>query len=222
MTRHRLARQEWGPEGGRPLVLLHALGESADDWADIAPALAADRRVLAPDLRGHGRSPWPGDYALESMAADVAGLMDDLALDRADVVGHSMGGVVAHLLAQEHPGRVARLVLEDVPVPRPRDPVPPVRPPGELPFDWGMVLAVRHQLDTPDPRWLERLPLIEAETLLLAGGPTSHVDQEGIAEFAERLPSGRAITIPVGHLIHRAAPQQFLHHVTEFLAPPGP
>ncbi|MER6127034.1 alpha/beta hydrolase [Streptomyces sp. NPDC001795] len=214
----RLACQVSGPPLAPPLVLLHALGEDAGTWDEVAPVLAHSRRVYALDLRGHGRSDWPGEYSLELMRADVLGFLDAQGLGTVDLIGHSLGGVVAYLLAQDHPQRVSRLVLEDVPVPRPRRPTTPARPDGDLTFDWEMVLAVRRQLDRPDPRWLERLGEITAETLALAGGPGSHMPQEGIAELTRRVPRGSVVTIPVGHLIHREAPEAFTAAVSTFLA----
>nr|WP_316745744.1 alpha/beta fold hydrolase [Streptomyces sp. MK7] len=213
----RLAYQMAGPPDATPLVLLHALGEDATDWAAVVPALARSRRVYALDLRGHGRSDWPGAYSLELMQADVLRFLDALGLGPVDLIGHSMGGIVAYLLAEDHPQRVSRLVLEDVPVPRPREASTPARPDGALTFDWEMVLAVRRQIDRPDPRWLERLGQITAETLVLAGGPHSHVPQDGVAELARRIPGGRVVTIPVGHLIHHAAPEAFTEAVSAFL-----
>ncbi|GHK04941.1 alpha/beta hydrolase [Streptomyces sp. Y2F8-2] len=213
----RLACRISGPPDAPPLVLLHALGEDGSSWDAVAPHLARNRRVHALDLRGHGRSDWPGVYSLELMRADVLGFLDALGLGTVELIGHSLGGVVAYLLAQDRPGRVSRLVLEDVPVPRPRRPTAPARPDGDLTFDWEVVTAVRPQLDTPDPRWLERLGRITAETLVLAGGPGSHIPQDGIAELARRVPRGRVVTIPVGHLIHEAAPDAFTDAVSAFL-----
>ncbi|MEJ8641370.1 alpha/beta fold hydrolase [Streptomyces sp. MS1.HAVA.3] len=115
----RLAYRAAGPEEGDPLVLLPALGESADDWALVRDALARERRVYALDLRGHGRSARTAEYSLELMRDDVLGFLDALGLDRADLVGHSAGAVVAHLVAQAAPHRVVRLALEDVPAPLP-------------------------------------------------------------------------------------------------------
>lgn len=198
-------------------MLLHALGEDATDWETVAPALARSRRVYALDLRGHGRSDWPGNYSLELMQADVLRFLDALGLDPVDLIGHSMGGIVAYLLAEDHPQRVSRLILEDVPIPRPREPTTPTRPEGALPFDWEMVPAVRRQIDVPDPRWLERLSQITAKTLVLAGGPHSHVPQDGVTELARRIPGGHVVTISVGHLIHRAAPEAFMEAVSAFL-----
>ncbi|MEV4872221.1 alpha/beta fold hydrolase [Streptomyces syringium] len=217
----RLAYRVSGPPDAPPLVLVHALGGNATDWEQVVPALAYNRRVYALDLRGHGRSDWPGDYSLELMRADVLQFLDALGLGSVDLIGHSLGGIVAYLLAQDHPQRVSRLVLEDVPVPRPREPTTPTRPDGDLTFDWEMVLAVRPQLDQPDPRWLERLSQITAETLVVAGGPRSHVPQDGVAELARRIPGGHMVTIPVGHLIHHAAPEAFTEVVTVFLLTEG-
>jgi len=213
----RLAYRVSGPSDAPPLVLLHALGESAADWDGVAPVFAQQRRVYALDLRGHGRSDWPGTYSLELMRADVVGFLDVLTLDRVDVIGHSLGGIVAYLVAAGEPRRVRRLVLEDVPAPRPRKPVTPVRPDGELDFDWAMVLAVRKQVDTPDPTWLELLDRITAKTLVLAGGPSSHVPQEGTAELARRITDGRVVTIACGHLIHAVEPMTFTKTVLPFL-----
>ncbi|MFF7140168.1 alpha/beta fold hydrolase [Streptomyces nodosus] len=213
----RLAYRISGPPDAPPLVLLHALGEDATDWEVVVPALARSRRVYALDLRGHGRSDWPGEYSLELMQTDVLRFLDALGLGPVDLIGHSMGGIVAYLLAENCPQRVSRLVLEDVSTPRPRERTTPTRPDGTLTFDWEMVLAVRRQIDVPDPGWLERLGRITAKTLVLAGGPRSHVPQDGVAELARRIPGGRLVTIPVGHLIHQAAPEAFTEAVSAFL-----
>ncbi|MFF3014559.1 alpha/beta fold hydrolase [Streptomyces sp. NPDC057939] len=206
-----------GPEDGDPLLLLHALGGSAADWGPVRDALARERRVYALDLRGHGRSGWTPEYSLELMRDDVLGFLDALALEAVDLVGHSMGGAVAVLVAQEQPWRVIRLVLEEVPDLRPREPVAPVRPPGEPAFDRTMVQAVRARLDRPDPAWFEGLERITARTLVVAGGPNSHVPQQGPAELALRVPDARSVTIAVGHLVHAAAPDAFTAAVTTFL-----
>ncbi|MYS14913.1 alpha/beta hydrolase [Streptomyces sp. SID4982] len=213
----RLAYQVSGPPEAPPLLLLHALGENSTDWEPLVPAFAQHWHVHVPDLRGHGRSEWPGKYSLELMRDDVLGFMDALGLDRVDVIGHSMGGVAAYLLAEDHAQRVRRLVLEDVPAPLPRQVTSPIRPDGQLTFDWEAVPALRRQIDTPDPRWLERLSGITAETLVVAGGPSSHVDQEGVAELARRIPRGRLVTIPAGHMVHAVEPVRFTRAALSFL-----
>ncbi|MDG9711222.1 alpha/beta fold hydrolase [Streptomyces sp. DH10] len=217
-----LAYRVWGPQDAPPVVLLHARGADGADWAEVAPALAAGpRRVYAPDLRGHGRSDWPGGYAYEAMRDDVLAFLRALGIARADVVGHSLGGAVAYLLAQHSPRLVRRLVLEDVPAPFPLDPPrpPAVRPDGDLPYDWAMILATDEQRNAPDPVWWDHMGRITMPTLLIGGGPTSLIPQEQIAALAEVLPDARRVTIDAGHLVHEARPEEFLAAVGEFLSP---
>jgi pimeloyl-ACP methyl ester carboxylesterase len=219
-----LAYRVWGPQDAEPLVLLHARGADGANWADIAPALAAGpRRVYAPDLRGHGRSDWPGGYAYETMRDDIHAFLAALGIHRADVVGHSLGGAVAYLLAQHSPGLVRRLVLEDVPAPFPLDPPRPAaeRPGGDLPYDWAMILATDEQRNAPNPMWWDHMGRITMPTLLIGGGPASPIPQEQIAALAELLPGARHITVDAGHLVHEARPEEFLAAVTEFLSPAG-
>jgi 3-oxoadipate enol-lactonase len=97
---------------GHPVVLVHGLGGAASNWVEIAPALARGRRVLVPDLPGHGgSSPLPGATTLSPFADVVAALAEREELGRAAVVGHSMGGVVALRLALRHPDAFGALVL---------------------------------------------------------------------------------------------------------------
>jgi 3-oxoadipate enol-lactonase len=213
----RQSYQVWGPPDAPPLVLLHALAETGSDWDSVAPAFARYWRVYAPDLRGHGRSDWPGDSSAELMRSDILSFLDVLALDRVDLIGHSLGGMVAYLFAAEHPERLGRLILEDVGAPQPRAAGVPARPDGQLPYDWEMVLALRRQIDDPDPAWLELLPRISAETLVLGGGPDSHIAQDRVAELARQIPGARIETIRAGHLIHHADPAGFTEVALRFL-----
>lgn len=93
------------------LVLLHGLGGDGGFWAADVAALEVDFRVLAPDLRGSGAIPIGGGFSVETLADDVAALLDGAGADSAHVVGFSMGGLVAQAFAVRHPRRLDRLVL---------------------------------------------------------------------------------------------------------------
>lgn len=102
------------PGGGDAVVLIHGFGGSTVTWIDTVPALAlAGYDVYAIDLLGFGLSEkgWHHDYHHAAQAERVMGVMDALGIERAVLVGHSMGGNVAAHLALSHPERVSRLVL---------------------------------------------------------------------------------------------------------------
>jgi pimeloyl-ACP methyl ester carboxylesterase len=107
----KLAEQAHGEGGDRPpLLIAHGLFGSARNWGVIAKRLAATRRVVAVDMRNHGDSPWSPVHDYPAMAADLA----EAALGRSDVLGHSMGGKAAMLLALTYPDKVNRLVVGDI------------------------------------------------------------------------------------------------------------
>lgn len=200
-----------------PVVLLHALGSSARTWETFAAALP--RPSIALDLPGHGTAPHTGDYTFTAMADHVLLAIDGH--DTVDVVGHSMGGAVAQYVAMRAPGLVRRMVIEDA-APPPHEPVPlldpPARPPEPVDFDWAVVEPVFRTVRTPDPSWWAGLAAVTAETLWLAGGPASHVDQGRIHEAAAAMPSARVVEVPAGHRIHSEAPEAFAAAVLPFLA----
>jgi 3-oxoadipate enol-lactonase len=97
---------------GRPLLLISGLGDDLSSWALQMPDLAQKYRVISFDNRGSGRTDAPDQpYSIQMMAGDTAGLMDTLRIDKAHVLGVSMGGYIAEELAMAHPGRVTSLVL---------------------------------------------------------------------------------------------------------------
>ena len=112
----RLAVLEAG-EGGRPLLLVHGFTGAKEDFADEVDRLAAlGFHVVAPDHRGHGASDQPTEeasYSLEIFAADMWGVADALGWERFDLLGHSMGGMVAQLMVIDGPTRIDRLILMD-------------------------------------------------------------------------------------------------------------
>ena len=112
---HRVEYRQSGAEldAGRPVVLLvHGLAGSSHTWKQVLPALGGDHSVIAPDLLGHGRSDKPQhDYSLGGHANMLRDLMVALGVERATVVGHSLGGGVAMQLAYQHARHCERLVL---------------------------------------------------------------------------------------------------------------
>jgi pimeloyl-ACP methyl ester carboxylesterase/GNAT superfamily N-acetyltransferase len=221
-----LACESSGPAGGPPLLLLHALGEDRTTWRHVADVFAGDGwRTLAVDLRGHGDSGHPGAYAFESMRDDVLALLDELRIDEVTLVAHSMGTVVACLIAMDRPRTVRRLVLEEGPLPFPADPPRPVppAPDGPTPYDWRVVPAIAVQRNAPPARHWDGLAGITAPTLIVAGGPRSHLRQDQLAQVAGRIPDARLITIDGGHMVHDERPAEFLAVLRDFLgAPPAP
>lgn len=110
---------EYGKDNGGPvLLILHGLFGAARNWAGVARALAASRRILALDLPNHGGSPWTDAGGYPAMAEAVAGFMEAQNIAAADIMGHSMGGKTAMTLALMHPNLVRRLIVVDIaPVP---------------------------------------------------------------------------------------------------------
>lgn len=97
---------------GPAVLLIHGMAGSSRTWKDVMPILAEDHTVLAPDLLGHGESAKPmGDYSLGAFASGLRDLMGVLGIERATIVGQSLGGGVAMQLAYQHPELAERLVL---------------------------------------------------------------------------------------------------------------
>lgn len=104
-----------GQGGGEPIVLLHGWPQHSHCWRHVIPELAATHTVIAPDLRGYGRTDKPTTgYDKRTMAADVSGLLRALGHEAATVVGHDRGARVAHRWALDRPEEVRRLVVLDV------------------------------------------------------------------------------------------------------------
>ncbi|MGC4935884.1 alpha/beta fold hydrolase [Gordonia sp. DT30] len=228
-----------GADTAPPVLLVHGMGSDHSTWRSFASALRRDgRSVLAVDLRGHGRSGRPGDYALDSFAADLRFVLDDLDIGRADVVGHSLGAHTALRLAMNDPERVRSLVLEEVP-PMPRgqadldeeiapsagfgdrlrglgwlmlNPMPVVR------FDRAVGEQVGAAFERPEPQWWDRLPDVSARTLVISGGPRSFLPSEHLQTLAADVPDARFQMIDAGHSVHRDRRREFTAAAGSFLA----
>ena len=99
---------------GEPLVILHGLFGSKRNWSSIAGTLAGHRRVITADMRNHGESPWDDHHDYHALADDVARLIETKVGGPATVLGHSMGGKAAMMLAVTRPDLVKRLIVVDI------------------------------------------------------------------------------------------------------------
>lgn len=97
-----------------PLIIIHGLYGSAANFRGLAKFYANDFNVYCVDLRNHGNSPHSDDITYSLMAEDIVEFMDDQGLDRAHILGHSMGGKTAMQLALSHPERIDKLVIGDI------------------------------------------------------------------------------------------------------------
>jgi pimeloyl-ACP methyl ester carboxylesterase len=176
---------------GDPLVLLHGGIAGGEIFAGIAPRLAEVRRVIVPDLQGHGRTA-EADRPLrpEDLADDVAALIGHLGLERADVLGYSLGGAVTWRLAIQHPDRVRRIIVVSTPCRRDGSfpevlaamdamsaemaPMIQPSPAGQhyakvapRPEDWELHVARTAEMVKADFDWTEQVARIEAPTMLV-------------------------------------------------------
>ena len=103
----------FGPERAPAVLALHGVTGEGGVFGRLAQEALPERRVLAPDLRGHGRSPWTPPWGLEQHVDDLLAVLDDEGIERTTLVGHSFGGLVALALAAAAPARLSSLVLLD-------------------------------------------------------------------------------------------------------------
>ncbi|PZQ97800.1 MAG: alpha/beta hydrolase [Cereibacter sphaeroides] len=105
---------------GPALILLHGYPQNGMCWSRVAPAFAAQHRVIIPDLRGYGESDAPPDdkahtpYSKRQMANDIVALMDALDVPKAMILGHDRGARVTYRLALDHPDRVSRIGIIEI------------------------------------------------------------------------------------------------------------
>ncbi|MEY2396890.1 MAG: hypothetical protein QOJ00_64 [Actinomycetota bacterium] len=160
-----------------PLVLVHGYTGAAVDWDDVAPALAQRRRVIRYDHRGHGQSTNTGDadsYTFDALVHDLGAVVDAAGADRIDLLGHSMGGIVAMRFALAYPERVRSLVLMDT----------GAAPSGGLPMDLVEGLTQRGRTEGMQAVADVMAPLVAA----LQGRLTPERRAELTARANEKLP----------------------------------
>jgi pimeloyl-ACP methyl ester carboxylesterase len=99
---------------GKPLVILHGLFGTSDNWQTHAKKLGEYYRVILVDQRNHGHSPWSEDFTYEYLADDLERLIIHLGIDQFTLIGHSMGGKTAMYYSQKYPTRVEKMVIVDI------------------------------------------------------------------------------------------------------------
>ncbi|MEP0985808.1 alpha/beta fold hydrolase [Ekhidna sp.] len=99
---------------GEPLIVMHGVFGSSDNWQTLGKVFAETYKVYLVDLRNHGNSPHSDDFNYEVMVEDVIELMDDESLTKAHILGHSMGGKVAMHLSTKYAKRVNKLIIVDI------------------------------------------------------------------------------------------------------------
>jgi len=225
-----------GPVDGPPVLLLHGAIGNTEEFDNLVPALvAAGYRTIAFDQRGRGRSTW-GDRPItyEQMAADTVAMLDELGIDRADVVGWSDGGIVALELALTHPERLGRVVAYgansrpegNYPEPQMSDQMPAFEDfiadyqrLSPEPERFEELLETLGTLITVAPDFTdEELGSISVPVLILDGAEEEFVKPEDTKRMAELIPGAQLVFIPdTGHFAPLARPEEFNRIVLEFL-----
>lgn len=214
----------------KDLICLHAGTSGPSTWDRFIPRLQAlGYRVHRPTLLGHGTAPRRGQYVLTDFRDHL--LRELEGLDHLTLIGNSLGAYVASAVAVAEPGRVDRMVLEEIPVP-PRDiedrgptlrstPGPVLRAAGWLTHrrcDPRLLRDVITDLRRPQPDWWAGLAAVTAPTLILAGGHRSHLDQTRFTNLTNSMPNATITTIEAGHRIHSRRPERWLTEVETFFA----
>lgn len=99
---------------GTPVIVLHGLLGSLDNWQSFARKLSSDFRVFTVDLRNHGKSPHSAEHTYDAMSKDLLDFFEEHKIEKAHVIGHSMGGKVAMQFAISHPEKILKLFIVDI------------------------------------------------------------------------------------------------------------
>jgi pimeloyl-ACP methyl ester carboxylesterase len=203
--------------GGEPLVCLHGIGEGGAHFEPLAARLPG-YRLLAPDLRGHGRSEWEPPWSLEQHLEDVLATVGE---EPRTWLGHSFGGRLCVELANRRPELVERLILLDPALrlqPANAFRLAEAERQGSDPVDRSRasVIAMFGELTRPSP------PFPRVPTLLVLGRDESVVGQNRRQLYAEALgPLLETVVVPGGHTVLRDAFEETAAAVSRLLARPA-
>ena len=214
---------------GEPLLLIPGLATDVSDYARLIPLLASQYRVIAIDNRGVGRSDKPdAPYSIEQMAEDAAGVLDALQIERAHVIGFSMGGRIAVALALAHPARVRSLILVSTGVRRPTR-----RTFSSRLIDFSLRVPFLHGSRAhPQPTYAglrqrdasraydasDRLGEIHVPTLILHGTRDRTAPYARAEEMHAGIANSQLIAFPGGHIFFFLRPRPIADAVLAFLA----
>ena len=241
----RICYETFGSGDRVPVLLTHGFASSASMWAPNVAALAADRRCITWDMRGHGHTTGPDDqaaYTAANTVADMLALLDQHGADRAVLGGLSLGGYMSLSFYLAHPERVAALMLFDTgPGFRndearqrwneravaqaeriDRDGLAALGADGERHDSAsGVAMAARGMLTQRDGSVIDSLPAIAVPTLVLVGSEDTPF--VGAANYmAAKIPGAKLAVIEgAGHVSNADAPDDFNARVLEFLAELG-
>ena len=230
---------------GKPLVALHAHWMEGSTFSRLADDLSPIWRVIALDQRGHGFSERSSDYSRSAYIADILGLFNHLDIDKAVVLGNSLGGVNAYQLAARNPQRVAALIVEDIGATINDDTIIalewkgiyPTRAALEAKIGERLSPALRSSIRETAQGWrlaFDPDDMVISQTglngdhwddwlasrcpALLIRGRQSRVSNAILFEqMAERRPNTKLVIVDGGHVVHFDNPAGFAHVVKEFL-----
>lgn len=230
---------------GQVLIALHALWMEAATYKRFAAALLPEWRVVALDQRGHGHSDHASSYTREDYIGDLVALLDYLEVDKAVLLGNSLGGVNAYQFAAQYPERVKALVIEDISAAPDanasfvlawegtlpsrealEEHVGPRLAPYLLdsfrstPNGWRLAFEPRDMLESQlqlnGDHWPDWLAT-GCPALVIRGRESRLTTHEQLEEMATRRPNTRLVTLDGGHVVHQDNPQGFADTVREFL-----
>lgn len=212
---------------GEPFLLLHGNGEDSSYFVHQIAYFSKTRRVIAVDTRGHGKSPrGNAPFTIRQFADDLYSFMDELRLERADILGFSDGGNIALVFAVRYPERVGRLILNGANL-NPAGVKPSIQIPIVIGYKIASFFAKKSKdakknaellgLMVNDPNIaVEELKKVTAKTLVIAG--TKDMIRESHTRLIYKsLPNARLAILPGNHFIANKEPEAFNRTVEAFL-----
>ena len=212
---------------GEPLILLHGNGEDGTYFKHQIEYFSKSYRVIAVDTRGHGKSPrGEAPFQIRQFAKDLYDFMEELSIEKANILGFSDGGNIALIFAIKYPEKVLRLILNGANLD-----TSGVKPSTQIPIEIGYRIASLFAKRSPEARQnaeilglmvhdpnidIEELQKVQTHTLVIAG-TKDMIKEKPTRQICASLPHGRRVLIPGHHFIANKNPTAFNRAVEEFL-----